>query len=376
MENSTLLCNFAHVMKRKMIFICMALLGIVAYAQPRFVADTEILKTGEIQFQKPHTIVFGFTNKGDKPLHIKKVHPSCGCTEVKYTRGNIAPGERGEITAIYDAGILGTFSKYIEVYTNAERDPEFLVFQGRVATEVTDHAIGFPIDLGNVRMSTNYLEFDNVRQGDLIATELKVINVDRAAYRPSLMHLPPYLHAEYKPENIPGGKSGIIRLILDTRQLSSYGLNQTSIYLSRYQGDRIGESNEIVVSAVLLPPTSADTTSTGTIALCSEEVTFGSSNKQGGKLALFGKKGKKMKQVLQVTNNGTAPLNIHALQVFNHAVEASLSSKIIQPGKSAKLTLSVKKSLLGRFKARPRVLLVSDDAQNPVKIVNITIQED
>ena len=362
MENSALICIFAHVMKRKLIFICMTLLSILVYAQPRFVADTEIMKTGEILFQKPHTIVFYFTNKGDKPLHIKKVHPSCGCTEVKYTRGNIAPGERGEITATYDAGILGTFSKYIEVYTNAGKDPEFLVFQGRVATEVTDHTIGFPIDLGNVRMSTNYVEFDNVRKGDVIATELKVVNVDRAAYRPSLMHLPPYLYAESVPEDIPGGKAGTIRLILDTRDLTNYGLNQTSIYLARYQGDRIGDSNEIVVSAVLLPPTQEDSTVTGSIALSSEEI-------------VFGKKAKKMKQVLQVTNKGTAPLNIHALQLFNHAVEASLSSKTIQPGKSAKLTISVKKNLLGRFKARPRVLLVSDDAKTPVKIVNITIQD-
>ena len=74
----------------------MLLLGITAAAQPRFVADSDIIKTGEVLFQKPYAVVFGFTNKGNKPLHIKKVETSCGCAKATYTRGNIAPGERGE----------------------------------------------------------------------------------------------------------------------------------------------------------------------------------------------------------------------------------------------------------------------------------------
>jgi hypothetical protein len=225
------------------------------------VADAEIVKTGEVLFQKPHTVVFGFTNKGDKPLHIKKVHPSCGCAKASYTRGNIAPGERGEITVVYDAGILGTFSKYVEVYTNAGKDPEFLVFQGRVVRELSDYAIGFPIDLGNVRMNTNYIEFDNVVKGQVLATELKVVNTERTAYSPELMHLPPYLRAEYDPKDIPGGKTGVVRLILDSDKLTHYGLNQTSVYLARYSGDKIGEGNEIAVSAVLHPQSNTQSSS-------------------------------------------------------------------------------------------------------------------
>ena len=348
-------------MMRKLTFLYMLVLGVVAYAQPRFVADSEIVKTGEVLFQKPHTVVFGFTNKGDKPLHIKKVEPSCGCTKATYTRGNIAPGERGEITLLYDAAMLGTFNKYIEVYTNASKEPEFLAFQGRVVKELSNYATGFPIDLGNVRMSTNYVEFDNVRQGQVLATELEVVNTERTAYKPELMHLPPYLRAEYIPEHIPGGKTGVIRLILDSNKLTYYGLNQTSVYLARYSGDKIGEANEIVVSAVLLPPAADSASASGTIRLSEEEV-------------VFEKNSKKMKAVVTLTNEGTEPLSVHGLQVFNHAVEVSLSSKTIQPGKSAKLKISIKKHLLQRFKARPRVLVITDDAKNPVKTLGITIK--
>lgn len=360
LENKPLLCIFANVMMRKMFLLCIVLLSTVAFAQPRFEADTEIVKTGEVLFQKPHSIVFGFTNKGRKPLNIKKVHPSCGCTKVSYTHGNIAPGERGEIVVVYDAAILGTFNKYIEVYTNEGKEPEFLSFQGRVVKELSDYATGFPIDLGNVRMNTNYIEFDNVRKGELLAAELKIVNTDRTAFRPKVMHLPPYMSVEYLPADIPGGKTGVVRFILDSNKLSVYGLNQTSVYLARFLGDRINESNEIEISAVLLPPTS-ETAAAGRIKLSKEEVEFD-------------RDAKKMKTVVTVTNEGSTPLTIHSLQVFNHAVEVSLSDRTISPGKSAKMRISVKKNLLGLFKSRPRVLLVSDDAKNPVKIVNISIQ--
>ena len=351
-------------MIRKTIFTCMLLLAITAAAQPRFVADSDIIKTGEVLFQKPYAVVFGFTNKGNKPLHIKKVETSCGCAKATYTRGNIAPGERGEITVEYDAGMLGTFNKYVEVYTNMGREPEFLTFQGRVVAELSDYATGFPIDLGNVRMSTNYIEFDNVRKGEVVYADLNVINTDRTAYSPELMHLPPYLRAEYLPEAIPGGKTGVVRLILDSKQLASLGLNQTSVYLARYSGDKIGESNEIVVSAVLLP--SAETAvSSGRkpkMKLSSDEVVLQNSSK-------------KMKAEVMVTNEGDSPLTIHNLQLFNHAVGVSLSDRVLQPGKSAKMKITVKKNLLARFKSRPRILLVSDDAEELVKIINITVKD-
>lgn len=348
--------------KRRWLGLGILLCSTVALAQPRFVADAEINKTGEVLFQKPHTVVFGFTNKGNKPLYIKKVEPACGCTQVSYTRGNIAPGGRGEISVEYDAGILGTFSKYVEVYTNAGTEPEMLVMQGRVVTELSDYTTGYPIDLGNVRMNTNYLEYDDVRQGEVVAAELKVVNTERTAYSPELMHLPPYMHAEYLPENIPGGKSGVIRLIFDTRELSSYGLHQTSIYLARYLGDKISETNEIVVSAVLLPPDTGvcDGQRYPRMVLSTDKVEMQKSSK-------------KMKAQVVITNEGDAPLNIHGLQLFNHAVEASLSNKSLEPGKSAKLTISIKHKLLERFKSRPRVLLVTDDPKQPVKIITISI---
>ncbi len=349
-------------MIRKSLLLSTLMCCATMMAQPKFVPDAEIIKTGEVRFQYPHTVVFGFTNKGNKPLHIKKVHPSCGCTKVTHTPGNIPPGERGEIVVVYDAAMLGTFSKHVEVYTNAGKEPEFLSLQGRVVTELSDYSKDFPINLGNVRMSTNMVEFEQVKSGEVYSAELHVVNTERTPYRPMLMHLPSYMRAEYEPENIPAGKTGVIRLILDSKGLPSMGLNQTSIYLARYMGDKIGDGNEIVVSSVLLPPASSSKAGAPApkMKLSTEEVRMHMSDK-------------KMRAEVLLANEGKAPLTVHNLQVFNPAVEVSLSNRKVAPGATAKLKIKMNKKLIGRFKARPRVLLVTDDPESPVKIVSIII---
>jgi hypothetical protein len=76
-------------------------------AQPRFVPDTDIKKVGEVEFNVAKRFSLGFTNKGDKPLLVKKAKASCGCIDVATPKSPIAPGARGEITLTFDAKLLG-----------------------------------------------------------------------------------------------------------------------------------------------------------------------------------------------------------------------------------------------------------------------------
>ena len=243
MRQFTILAHDTRRILSLVILLASTTLGVVA--QPRFVPDTDIKKVGEVAFQMPRKFSIGFTNKGDKPLLIQEVKASCGCLDVLYPQAPIAAGARGEITLTFDAKLLGTFYKELEVRTNASDEPKYIGIQGSVVTEIQDFSDEFPFDLGGVRLETNTIEFEDVSLGDKPTAELRVLNTDRTAYRPELMHLPPYLTAECEPKDIPAGKIGTIRLTLDSEKLSQLGLSQTSIYLSRYLGDKIGDENEI-----------------------------------------------------------------------------------------------------------------------------------
>ena len=64
--------------------------------------------------------VFYYTNTGNVPLIIQRAKTSCNCIDVKYSRRPVAPGERGEITVIYDPKKeLGAFNKGIHITTSA-----------------------------------------------------------------------------------------------------------------------------------------------------------------------------------------------------------------------------------------------------------------
>ena len=349
------------------LLMCGGLLSIVAMqAQPRFVADTDIKKVGEVEFQVPRQFKLGFTNKGSEPLVIEDVKASCGCLEVAYPKEAIAAGARGEISLTFDAKILGSFYKEVEVKTNASDKPAYIGIQGTVVTEMHDYSDEFPIDLGNVRLVTNTVEFEDVNRGDQPTAELRILNADRTAFRPELMHLPPYLTAKCEPEDIPAGKVGTIRLTLDSEKLSGLGLNQTSIYLSRYMGDKIGETNEILVSSILLP--SFADMSEEALAQAPELSISESSVDMGD---FNGKK--TITRTILLTNTGKSDLHIHAVQVFNRAISVDVANRTIRPGKTTKLKITVSSHYMGKSKGRMRVMLITDAPKQAKQYINVDV---
>lgn len=355
-------------MRVRYIFLFLFLMSAaMLHAQPRFVPDVEIKKLGEVEFQQPKKVVFGFTNRGNQPLKITSVKASCGCIDVSYPTAEIPAGKGGEISMVYDANILGSFYKEVEVFTNASEEPAYLTIQGTVVVEVKDVGEDYPIDLGNVQIETNYLEFDDVHKGEHPVVEMSLINKEHTAFRPELMHLPAYLSAQYIPENVPAGKKGIIRLTLDSDRLLQMGLNKTSVYLSRYMGDKISDVNEIQISAVLLPDfskmTEEEMENAPKLHVSESMVEFA---------ALTGKS--KSSHTILVYNNGKSDLHFEQVQVFNEAVSVSLGNRVLKPGASTKLKVTVTPKYLKRAKGRPRVLLITNDPMQPKTVINIDIK--
>ena len=355
-------------MRVRYIFLFLFLMSAaMLHAQPRFVPDVEIKKLGEVEFQQPKKVVFGFTNRGNQPLKITSAKASCGCIDVSYPTAEIPAGKGGEISMVCDANILGSFYKEVEVFTNASEEPAYLTIQGTVVVEVKDVGEDYPIDLGNVQIETNYLEFDDVHKGEHPVVEMSLINKEHTAFRPELMHLPAYLSAQYIPENVPAGKKGIIRLTLDSDRLLQMGLNKTSVYLSRYMGDKISDVNEIQISAVLLPDfskmTEEEMENAPKLHVSESMVEFA---------ALTGKS--KASHTILVYNNGKSDLHFEQVQVFNEAVSVSLGNRVLKPGASTKLKVTVTPKYLKRAKGRPRVLLITNDPMQPKTVINIDIK--
>lgn len=349
------------------LFCTIFLLQAPLWAQPRLVAEQEIINTGEVMFQTPKSVTFEVTNKGNAPLRITAINPSCGCTTVDWPKTDIPAGEHAKITAVYDAKMLGTFQKELEVYTNDSDEPIYLTLQGRVVSQLSDYEGDFPIDLGGVRLSTDHVEFDDVNRGDYPMTHIEIVNTTKESYTPQLMHLPPYLNVKYSPERLAGGRVGRILLTLDSEKLPAMGLNQTSIYLARYMGDKVSDANEIDISAVLLPNfaqlSAEQMAHAPKLELSADSLDFGT---------MLDKK--RLTQTITIRNTGGRTLDIDRLQVYGKALSVSLSDRKIEPGKSAKLKVTVAAQYLKKSKARPRVLLITNDPARAKVVIPVNIK--
>lgn len=67
---------------------------------------------------------FRYENKGKSTINFKNVRSSCGCTVASLKKNDVAPGEKGEITATFNmAGRSGVQQKAIMVETDDPAEP-------------------------------------------------------------------------------------------------------------------------------------------------------------------------------------------------------------------------------------------------------------
>jgi hypothetical protein len=89
---------------------------------------------GQITEGQKLEVSFRFKNTGSKPLVIKNVHASCGCTVPEVPKEPIAPGEEGIIKGLFDSqGKVGKNNKTLTVEANlADNQPHVLSFSVEV----------------------------------------------------------------------------------------------------------------------------------------------------------------------------------------------------------------------------------------------------
>ncbi len=335
-------------------------------AQARFTSNTEEHRFGQIEWKQPVTASFAITNTGDRPLVLSEVEPDCACAVAQWTQSPIAPGGKGTISVTFDAEALGHFHKSVAVLTNAEPHVVYLSLSGEVVREIKDFSRTHPYLIGDIRLDRDALDFPDAHHGEHPTLQLGVANLSAQAYEPVLMHLPPYLSAQAQPAVLQPGEKGVIRLTLDTERLTDLGLTQTSVYLSRFTGDKVGEENELPLSAIILPDfsglTDTERANAPSVSLSTDRIDLSE--------ALAHKR--KAKADVTLTNTGRSPLHISQLQVFHPAVGVRLKKSVLQPGESTRLRITITRRGIGRHRRHLRVLMITNDPAHPKVEINIT----
>ena len=353
-------------MRRSFITLyAIAATALTAVAQPRFTSNTETYDFGQIEWKHPVTVQYSITNTGDRPLVLTEVEPDCACSVAQWTKTPIAPGAKGTVNVTFDAEALGHFNKSVAIYCNAQPHLVYLKFNGEVVREIKDFTKTHPYLIGQIRIDKNSLDFPDIQHGEQPVIHIGVVNLSDRPYEPVLMHLPPYLKMEAEPKVLLKGKKGTVKLTLDASQLNDYGLTQTSVYLSRFAGDKVSEDNEIPVSAILLPDFSRMTAKD---SLDAPAIRISETNID---LSVPLIKKKKASYNILIANAGKTPLVISKLQVFNSSVGVSLKKTVLPPDGMTKLKVTIRKRDVGNKKHHLRILMITNDPLRPKVEINI-----
>ncbi len=123
-------------MKTIVSFLFLFLVALSINAQ-EFKFEKELIDYGTISKGSDGERIFVFKNIGDKPLIIKNVQSSCGCTVPEKPEKPIMPGSKGEIKVSYDTKRVGGFSKTITIFSNAKNQVKRIRIKGIIKNSVS-----------------------------------------------------------------------------------------------------------------------------------------------------------------------------------------------------------------------------------------------
>lgn len=335
-----------------------------AAAQPKAKFSSSQRDLGLLSWRCPGVAVFDVTNTGNKPLLITDVQPDCGCTAVKWTTDPIRPGATGSVSVTYDSELLGRFDKGVCIITNTADSLTYVRLTGSVINREIIDTAKYRYRIGNMRLNTEQIEFDNVNRGDQPQQTISVANVGKTTIEPELMHLPAYLTATAQPQRLRPGQKGKMVLTLNSNDVRDMGLTQTSVYLSRRKGDRVGTDNEISVSVIMVPYFNNLSQAQLSKAPCLKI------DRSVLSLPKLEPK-KKYKETVLLSNVGHHTLDIRSLQVLHPCINVDLSKQTLEPGQSVKLKITVLADYLKQSKSRLRILLTTNDPQHPKAFIDI-----
>lgn len=256
-----------------------------------------------------------------------------------------------------------------DIVAVAQSDTLSVVLPDSVVTDAgfsipEDLETRFPVILDSVRLSTRVLEFENVHRGQQPEVVVEVINLHSGDYRPMVMHLPSFVSVRCEPEQLASCQTGRIVFTLLSDKIKNDGLTQTTVYLSRFEGDAVCPQNELDLSVMRLPSfahlTPAQRKTAPHITLSEEQLDFSD----------MGMRRKASKQIT-ITNMGRRSLHIIRLQATDRTLSMSLSDSVIPPGDVVRLKVTLDATNNKNQKLAPRVLLITDDPLRPKVSINV-----
>ena len=161
----------------------------------------------------PLSCTFSLTNNGQEPISILEVVSSCGCTDVKWTRGSIQAGQTGTVSATYknEDGPM-PFDKTLTAYISGVKKPVILRLRGVVHEKKKSLEELYGAEkLGNLGLKSRSINAGTLRQGLSSSETAVVANLGKKPMKVSFTDVSDALSISIDPNPIPAGGTATLK---------------------------------------------------------------------------------------------------------------------------------------------------------------------
>ncbi len=316
-------------MKRLLLILLIASLGLsTGYAQQKGAYmnfKTTVHNFGKIKQENgPVRYVFEFVNTGNKPVIIKQVQSSCGCTTPSWTRQPVAPGATGKIIVEYDPrNRPGTFYKTVTVYSNAKNSPVKLEIKGQVLPKGNPVEVQYSYDLGNgLRANKRFVNFGNIYNTETKTQTVVLYNdsQDTITIKPAMRRLPPYVMVDITPNKIPPKGTATMHVTFDASKAHTWDFTRARIFF--LVNGKLYMNKWVDVSAIIKEKFTPEQIQNPPI------ISFDTTRYDFGKI----KQGDVVNYTFKFKNTGTGPLLIRKVKTSCGCTTTFYSRDTIPPG--------------------------------------------
>lgn len=152
----------------------------------------------------PVSCTFSVTNTGDQPAVIYNVVSTCGCTDVKWTKEPIRPGQKGTISVTYsnDEGAY-PFDKTLTTYISDSQKPVLLKIRGVSIEKAKPLSELYPVAFGPFALRETLIKCGNMEQGGQKSEAVMVANLSSEPITVSFADVDKNLKVTVSPNPIP-----------------------------------------------------------------------------------------------------------------------------------------------------------------------------
>lgn len=307
--------------------------GFTQQNQPTISFEKDVHDFGKINEEDGKVSVkFQFVNTGAKPLLIKNVRASCGCTTPNWTKKPVLPGEKGFVSAVYNpANRPGIFQKTVTVNSNAKNSTVILKIKGEVVARKKTITDKYPHRMGNLLLKSNHIPLMRIFNDQTITKEQGIANNSDAPMTVTFKRVPEHITIKTVPATLKPKQEGKIVLTYDAKAKNDwdYVFDNLHVYIN-------GEHNPahyLTISANITENFSKLTpeqrANAPRIEFKSKEFNFGTI-----------KQNEQVSYAYEFTNTGKSNLEIRKLKASCGCTAARPDKEVVKPGETAKIKVT------------------------------------